>query len=223
MNWAIYRINDYSNLSTAEAQAWSRGLNSYALFTINYKNDSSRLSTFKQLQWKHNNSPRSEPNTHSVNNNGNIVLQRRANRAMQDLTFLTTHCALKSMHGDLGMYLLVAWKNRYRHLNDREPHENFEMDSDVLETYALDTQLIILTISLLNMEKLFHLKLQRSNMDRNVSDSKALCDRFTSLPRKVKMKRKTVAKMSMGLSLVFIYLVQRFLLHSLNQKGFFLF
>ena len=99
--------------------------------------------------------------------------------------------------------MLVAWKNRSHYLNQREVCTDVPMDNSVLDIYQSETQLKILTISWLNLEKMFYLKLQRSNSNSNKSGSGESCDKYISLQHKIKLKRQILFKMSIDLSLMF--------------------
>ena len=201
MNWSVERINDHNNLTTVEMKTRSRQLNSYTLFMMNNKNELSQMSSAQRLEWQRNNSPRYVPNIHVVNNNNMIMLQRRVNRTTQQQTTLTIFNILKNLYRNLDNEVVIALRNRSRFLNERDPHINIDLDDNVFRICETEMQHKILTISWLNMEKLLHSKLARSN--RNNNQGGVLCDRYSSLPHKVKMKRQIFIKMNLDLSLMF--------------------
>ena len=202
MNWTIDRVNDCENLTEPEIKTRSLRLNSCTACATNFKNDLSRLSPIERSQWKRNNSPRSLPNTRLAKNDQSIMLQRRVHRNTQEVTLLSAGHTMKNLHGNLGMEMVIALKNGARHLNNRAPHVNAEMNDDVIGTCDEEVQHQILNMSWLNLEKLFHLKLQRANMNSNESGRGMMRGRFASLPHKIKMKMQIFTKMSVDLSLM---------------------
>ena len=218
MNWELEKINDYDNATIVEEQTRSRRLNCYTLFMKNCKHDLSRLSPAERLQWQRDNPPHSLPNVHALSNNQIIILRRRVNRSTNSTTLISAFTMLKNLHNGLSNEALVAWKNRSHHLNQREEHVDVPMDDNVLNICQSETQLKILTISWLNLEKMLCLKLQRSNRHINESGSGELRDKCISLPLKMKLKRQMLFKMNMDLSLMFYLFGPDQQLKILNQK-----
>ena len=93
------------------------------------------------------------------------------------------------MHSELDAEMVMSLEDISQYLSSRDPHVSIEMDNKTNETCQSEMQMRILTTSWLNLENLFHLKLQRINQCSNARGSGALRHRYSSLLHEINMNR----------------------------------
>jgi hypothetical protein len=202
MEWTIDRIHNYHQLTYPEITTRSRKLNSFTLYYSNAKFEVNQFTPMQRNHWRRENSPQSAPNVHQLPNDCIIILNRRRNRETNSHVLQSVYVILRRKYNEFSNETVMAWKNRARHLNQRDPYVHVPMDHRVEEIATVQVQLQVLRTSWSNMERLLHLKLCRSNRNNNAThqnNSKV----YISLPHKIRLKRQVLIKMNMNLSLMY--------------------
>ena len=112
---------------------------------------------------------------------------------------------LRRARRDLSSDLSVAWEDRVKMLNDRPPAIAIAPNSNLNDNCQQDFQTRILTLVHTNLEKAFRQKLSRSNSDpgnRCCNRNAPPAAKCLSAPNKLLMKRQTVIKINLDLSLM---------------------
>ena len=209
MNWTISRsINNYNELSPPEMMPRDKKLNKHKLFRMVSKHELACLNPTQLLEWRRQNTPQeSSSNDTSTRTRHTIISgwrrkinSRRLSKQNENASLLSVHKVFSRLYHNLQENASEEWKSRAACSKNRAPHVAAIEDDNVRNNSKADFQIKTLNLSYGHLERHLGQRLCRANIathNDNYDGARVICS-----PNKVKIKKQTIIKMNLDLSLM---------------------